>query len=360
MKKIGVLIALLGVSAMALTACGKNEADMKYLSDFKASKYVKLGDYKGLSVDVEKTEVTDAEIEDYVSYILDYYAETSEIVDRTDVRDGDIANIDYEGKKDGVAFDGGSDQGYDLAIGSGTFIPGFESGLIGANVGDTVDLELTFPESYGNTDLAGQDVVFTVKINSIKKEVIPTLTDDFVKGLEDENFNDVASFKEYLRNDLETTKTQEREDVLFTKLEEQVLANSEVKGAPSGFVDRIVSTLIDSINEAATEYGADAGTVAYYYYGVDAENYEEGLRTYVSEQMVPEYLVMGAIAEKEGLAVSDAEMDKDIQDMLDEYESEYTLDSYKEMLGDMEAYREYLLVNKVMDFLTENAVINEN
>ena len=132
------------------------------LEDLDIDAYVTLNDYKNMKVSVYKPEPTDEDIEQYInSQLLNGY-----ITDRA-VQNGDVANIDYEGKKDGVAFAGGTDKGYDLAIGSGSFIPGFEEQLVGVMPGETVDLDLTFPENYPEPTLAGQPVVFTVTVNGI-------------------------------------------------------------------------------------------------------------------------------------------------------------------------------------------------
>lgn len=143
------------------------------------SKYVKLGDYKNLEVTETKTEITDADVEDYISQQLTYKAE--EITEDRPVQENDTVNIDYTGYLDGEAFDGGSATDSDLLIGSNSFIDGFESGLIGKSKGEEVTLDLTFPDPYSNNpDLAGKPVQFKVKINAIK--AAPELTDEWVKN----------------------------------------------------------------------------------------------------------------------------------------------------------------------------------
>jgi len=358
MKKFIAMTSIAACAVLALAGCGKKEEDMKYLKDFDATKYVTLGEYKGINVDVTTTEVTDADVQEYVDYVLSYYEELAEVTDRTTIQDGDVVNIDYTGYVDGETFDGGSAEGYDLTIGSSTFITGFESGLIGVEKGDTVDLNLTFPEEY-TEDLAGKDVVFTVKVNKIQENVLPEFNDEFVKNLGDEAYSTTEEFKDYLRTDLETNAENEKLNTINSQIENSILASCKVDKVPSGFTDRVFDTMVRNISESAEEYGIDAGTLASYYYGVDAENYEAELKTYVEENIIPEYMIMGAIARKEGISISDADVDADIQATLDEYGSEYTLDEYKEMLGDIESYKEYMLVTKVLEFLKENAVINE-
>ena len=168
--------------------------------DYKALDYVTLGEYKGLEVTLESTEVTDEEIDQQVASNLSASDKLEEVKEGT-VESGDVANIDYEGKLNGEAFEGGTDKGYDLTIGSGTFIDGFEDGLIGKKIGDTVDLNLTFPENYGSTELAGKDVVFTVTINSVKRA--PELTDALVAEISDE-YKTVEEYRNSIKEQLET------------------------------------------------------------------------------------------------------------------------------------------------------------
>ena len=217
-KTLGLLAAILSVCMLA--GCGAKDTgdgtgaatdagtESTALKDMDVDKYVTLGEYKGLAVSVDTVEVDEDEWDTLVNNV--YYgnitAENGGIMDRA-VETGDTVNIDYEGTKDGVAFDGGTAQGYDLTIGSGTFIPGFEDGLVGVKIGDTVDLPLTFPENY-TEELAGKDVVFTVTVNSVKR--MPELTDDLVNQITDGEYTDVASNKESVRKDLEDAKAASR------------------------------------------------------------------------------------------------------------------------------------------------------
>ena len=166
MKKI--ICLLLGVMLTALTFAGCGKTTERQLYNEKLSKYINLGEYKGIKVDTKSDEFK----EFYNSVISSDVSSNDLYVKKTEggVANGDTVNIDYTGKKDGVAFDGGTAEGYDLTIGSNSFIDGFESGLIGKKIGETVDLNLTFPENYDSSELAGKAVVFTVKINYVKTE----------------------------------------------------------------------------------------------------------------------------------------------------------------------------------------------
>ena len=185
MKKKTFLLSLCLCLMLAFTGCSKNDSTADDNSTTEnttvaSNGEVTLGEYKGIEVVMESTDVTDAEIQVRLDNFVASNATVEEITDRTDVQDGDVANIDYVGKIDGEAFDGGSAEGTDLTIGSGTFIDGFEEQLVGATVGETIDINVTFPENYTSKDLAGKEATFTVTINSIGKSVTPELTDELV------------------------------------------------------------------------------------------------------------------------------------------------------------------------------------
>lgn len=174
------------------------------------SKVIKLGNYKGIEFKVEKVPVSNEEVEQQIQMILAQSSQTEE-KDGDTVENGDIATIDFVGLKDDVAFEGGTGNDYDLEIGSGSFIPGFEEQMIGMKVNETRDLNLTFPENYQAEDLAGQDVVFkvTVKKLSVKKEA--ELNDDFVEGLGVPEIKTVEDLKAYINEGLQQQHDQQYE-----------------------------------------------------------------------------------------------------------------------------------------------------
>lgn len=380
MKKVTLLLAT-ALLAFSVTACGENDeatssastastgsesassgesasnGDAKYLSELKATDYVTLGDYKGITIDTEKIDVTDDEIQEYIDYILNSKAETKQITDRDVVEKNDIANIDYEGKKDGVAFEGGTAQGYDLTIGSGSFIPGFEDGLIGVKVGETVDLPLTFPEGYSD-ELGGKDVVFTVKVNSISEKVVPELTDELVKTL-DEKATTIDEYKASLKEQLLESKKESREDEIINEIQQKVQANATYGEKPQAFADRIYESIMSSLKQMSESYGMDEASIAQYMYHVTGDDYATQLRSYSDDTITAAYILIDAIAETEGLEVTDEEVDTDVAQMIEQYNSEVTLDEFKKDKDQYESRREYLTMMKVLDFLRENAVVNE-
>lgn len=353
MKKKLVAV-LMAVGMLSLAACGKDPAEMVYLSDFDASDYVKLGEYKGVEVALTEPEVTEEEIVEYMDTIREAAAVSTPITDRA-VEMGDIANIDYVGKLDGVAFEGGTAQGFDLTIGSGQFIPGFEEGVVGMEIGETKDIDMTFPDPYDNNpDLAGQPVVFTVTVNGINEQEIPELTDEFVAGLEREEFSTVEEFRAYVSNEIMEQKQTDYDNEKTNLTVEAVASLCEFKGAPSGMIDRMNTTLTNNIGSYASMYGMDIRSYVAAVYGGTEDEFQDTLLEQ-TELMAQQYIMMQAIADKEGIEVTDEEANALLEEDAALYGYE-TADEYKENI-DVDAYKEYLLTMEVMDFLTENAVV---
>lgn len=325
----------------------------KYLLDYTAGDYVTLGEYKGIEIDADEL------LQQWIDYALSSDAETVEVTDRS-VELGDTANIDYEGKMDGVAFAGGTAQGTDLEIGSGSFIEGFEEGVVGMEVGETKDIHLNFPDPYlPNPDLSGVPVVFTVTVNSITAQQIPELTDEYVAGLGLEECSTVEEYRDYMYNfmlEQETFESQKANIAIETAGE-----NAAFKDVPEGMLNRMYENLLNTVSAYASMYGTDVGTYVAYIYGSTVDAYETVLMDQ-AKLMAQHYILMGAIAEAEGIEITDAELEESIAAEIASYAS-YGYESeeaYKAAI-DMEAYKEYLLVEKVTGFLGENAVlISEN
>jgi len=348
------LLALGLSSVMLLCACGSNDTQAQYLKDVKADKYVAVGEYKGLTVQMtaEEPAVTEEEVEYSIQYILEGRATAVEVTDRA-VQNGDITNIDYEGKMDGVAFEGGTAQGYDLTIGSGQFIPGFEEGMIGMEIGETRDVEVTFPDPYlNNPDMSGKPAIFTVTVNSISVLELPELTDEFVAGLGTEECSTVEEFRQYMSDSILEEKQLAYEEEKEAMALDQIMQTSEFKkDMPEGMITRLKDGLMNNVGNYASMYGMSLPDYVAAVYGGTAETYDTTL-TNLSVEMAKQYMVMQVIAEKEGLTVSDEELETKIAEEATAYGYE-TVDAYKEAI-DVEAYREYLMMEKVLDFLRDN------
>ena len=334
-------------AAEAVTAVGG------YMKDLNAEDYVTLGEYKGVEVTLDEPEITDEYLDGYIEYVQQNNAVSTPVTDRA-VEMGDVVNIDYVGKIDGVAFDGGSAQGSDLTIGSGQFIDGFEDGCIGMKVGETKDVEATFPDPYkNNPDLAGKVAVFTVTVNSISVEEIPELTDEYVQSLSLEGCTNVEEYRAYVYDVLLEQQQESYESDKADLAYEKVAAECEFKDAPEAMVTRMNNTLTSNLSSYASMYGVDLGTYVSAMYGGTAEEYETTLLKQ-SKMMAQHYLMMQAIADREGLSVSDEELEEQLSQEAQDYGYE-TVEEYKSLV-DVEAFREYLMTQKVLAFLGENAV----
>ena len=320
-----------------------------YLSGINVADYVTLGEYTGVEVSVDAPVVTDEYLDSYIDYVLQSNMVKTEVTDRP-VEEGDIVNIDYEGKIDGVAFDGGTAQGYDLTIGSGAFIDGFEDGLIGAQSGETLDVNVTFPEDYRGEEVAGKDAVFTVTVNSISVESLPELTDEFVQGL-DVGVNTVEEYRQYAYDLLMEEEQNTHDSNAEIAILEAVMANSELQDPPEDMTNRYYSRMIDNMTYYASMYGYDLET----FLSIQGTS-EDAIRE-SSVQAGQEIITMQAIAEAEGLSVTDEELDAEIESNAGSLGYD-DVEEYRASL-DVEGYREYMMSEKVLDFLLENAVVTD-
>lgn len=351
MKKKIAILAVTAMLAGMLTGCSKNAT---YLSEITAKDYVTLGEYKGIEVTVEEPAVADEYVDAYIDYVLSQNAVSTDITDRP-VEEGDVVNIDYAGYKDGVAFDGGTAQGQTLEIGSGRFIPGFEDGLIGANIGDEVSLDLTFPEDYTNEELAGAAVTFEVKINGISVVEVPELNDEYVQGLGIEGCSTAQEYRDYIYEIFYADAVSTYNRTLKSEITDAVLANCVFKEIPEKMVDRYYDVVTDSMSAAAVSYNMDLATYMQSYYGLDAESYPETFRE-EAKNMAQQYIMLQAIADVEDLNLTEEEIAQSMEEKAASYGYE-SVEQFKEET-DTETFGEYLMAEKVMEFLIDNAVIN--
>lgn len=319
--------------------------------DYKALDYVELGEYKGLTVEVEPTTVRDDEVLKQIR--ANAGSDILEEVTEGTVEEGDTANIDYEGKLDGEAFEGGTAKDTDLEIGSGTFIPGFEDGLVGVKIGDTVDLPLTFPENY-TEELAGKDVVFTVTVNSVKR--MPELTDDLVNQITDGEYTDVASYKESVRKDLEDAKAASRPSEINNSLLTQIAATSTIKEYPQELVDYAANNMKNYYKQQAESSSMEFADFLSTYFSMDEDTFNEQVDLVVKQNLRAE-LYLKAIAEAEDIELTDEEYEAKCE----EYAENYGYDSVEKFKS---AYTENeirlsALEDKVLEFLSDNATVVE-
>ena len=321
---------------------------------YEALDYVTLGAYKGLEVTVDPVaEVTEEEIDTTIEGSVtsnDLYEEVTEGT----VADGDLVNIDYEGKLDGEAFDGGTAQGQDLLIGSGSFIDGFEEGLIGVEVGETVDLELTFPENYQSEELAGQDTVFTVTVNSIK--VIPEMDDELANTLSGGEYTTMDAYREYIRETLQEDHAQTQETDILVDLMTQLYNTCTIEEYPQELVDYSMASMKNSYSEMAAMYGMELDDLLSSFYGITEEEFDQQMEEYIKQSLQQE-MILKAIAEEEDMTISDEEYTQGCEN----YRQAQGYDTVEDLVADYgeEVIRTSLLIDKAMDFVRENAVVTE-
>ena len=303
-----------------------DRADYVGFQDLDIDKYVTLGDYKKMKVTATRPKVDEEGIEDYINSRL----LVGTITNRP-VKKGDVADIDYVGKKDGVAFEGGTASGYKLSIGSGGFIPGFEDGLVGVNVGETVDLNLTFPDNYRNAEMAGQEVVFTVTVNSIEGSAeYATVTPEEMAemGLPYKTKEEVwEAGKRAMEENAEETYTANARSAVVRKVVEE----STVQSIPEYLVEEEAQNYnryIESI--AKSMYNMDLETFVTSAYGVTMEQYNSQMNEMFTDT-IKQYLVMEAVARAEKMEITE-EM---IVEKADEEAAEYGYTSGDELIADV-------------------------
>lgn len=320
--------------------------------ELKLNEWVSFnGEYKGQELTLTKR--AEVKEEDVLNIMLSTYNQlaTKASPENTVVDDGETVNINFSGVMEGETepFEGGTADGYNLTIGSGSFIDGFESGLIGAKVGDTVDLHLNFPDPYNpNPDLSGAPVIFTVTVNFIHAQTKEDMYDEEVSRFTDGEYQDVDSFMGYCRDYLEAAADYNfnagREDAVVNALESIATVNTFY----GDMLDRYTERVTNNIESDAAAYGLDADTYCAYMVGLDAATY---IRL-SAETSTKQSMIMLLVAEKEGLTVSEEEIDAKIAEMNADGTAS-VLDNY-----DRDEIKEYLLFQKVVDFVIDNGNIN--
>ena len=369
MKK-KLLVAALAVSAaLALIGCGENdianadadavvEGVKQSLTEVKVDDYLKkLGDYANMEIPATLAEVTDADVDNTIQSLLTARVKTEEVTGKA-LESGDIANINYAGKMNGEAFEGGTDDseaGYDLEIGSNSFIPGFEDALIGMNVGETRDIDLVFPENYYE-ELAGKPVVFTVKLNAIKQKVLPELTDAFVVEQAIEGVNTVDELKEFVKERLINEAQSNFDSTIDNYIMNQLIEISDYKGdLPQDRIDFYYNNIYNRDEAAATDYGLQLEGYVMYIYGYsDLDMYKEKITEYAKKSVMFD-LAAAKVLENENQMITDADIEKAIEEAYEGYGYE-SVDAFKAATN-MEEYKSYLVNRKAMDLIREKATI---
>nr|WP_303009460.1 trigger factor [uncultured Blautia sp.] len=388
MKKKTYLVILALCAAMAMTACGtsagqkeetKSTAESQDTADEKdskaadsaesdsdkestgtvsgdtrlvsvddVSKYVTIGQYKGLSLDKSVEAVTDDMVDGRIKEELQNKAEE---VTEGSVQNGDVVTINYVGTKDGVAFDGGTANNYELTIGSGTFIDGFEDGIIGMKKGQTKDLDLTFPEEYSSEELAGQEVVFKVTLQSFKRA--PELTDDW--AAKNTDCKTAEEYRKEIRTTLEDEAKTSAQNTLRETAWNTVLSASEVKEYPQDDMDT-AKTEFKTLYENYAKQGDMTLEDFVKAQGISMDDFEEQSSQY-AEYKVKQNLIVQGIMDAENMTLED-EKSLSIQDELIKAYNVKDLAALVDKYGQA-AVDESIGLLRVEDFILDNATVEE-
>ncbi len=361
MKRRFAILLTMCMSLALFAGCGKDDnsssneentdepvqTENVHLKDYVVEDIVTLGEYTGFEITVAAPSVNEATQEMYVNNIFSsYLTEEMGIKDRA-VAEGDNTYISYVGKLDGVEFDGGTSEGTFLEIGSGQYIEGFEEGLVGVMPGETVDLNLTFPENYTNTELAGKAVVFTVTVHYIE----PEISDVAVAAMNNSEFSNVEELYEYVYNYLLAQAEYNYDLEIENTIIENVLGNCIFGDLPTGLVNKYTVNAEQNLTNSAEQYGYDLETYALMYYGSDAAT----LTTQFGTESAKQIIALQAIANKEGIDIDDEELDKRLEEQMEVY----GIETLEEFLGqtDKEDWRDYFMATDVINFITENSTV---
>ena len=317
------------------------------MAGIDVEKCVTLGDYKGVTVEKTIQSVTDEDVQNEIANALANYPVE---VDQA-AKEGDTVNIDYVGKIDGEEFDGGSDQGADLKLGSGKFIDGFEDGLIGARKGETRTLNLTFPEDY-TQDLAGKAVEFTVTVNAVK-EPLSEPTDQWVAD-NIEGYDNIADYKAGIRSEQEESNEQTAENQVRYAAWTQVIDNCTINEYPETLVE-VGKKLYEQQVETYAKYAGMELDAYIESSGLTQEEYQSNMEEY-GKNVAAQALVCQAICDKEGFAIGDDDYQKALQDMLTEYGC--TEDELIQTYG-QDNVEQSIMLNRVSNLILENANVTE-
>ncbi|MBQ3176386.1 MAG: trigger factor [Clostridia bacterium] len=299
------------------------------------SQYVTLGTYEGLSAQLTKVKVTEAQLETEIDNLLSSYGHYDEITDRQ-VEEGDTVRADYAGYLDDVAFEGGTAKDQEITAASGTgYIDGFAEAFIGQMPGVEFAFDVTFPEDYGNAEMAGKEVTFVCTVHAIYGDeyIVPELTDEFVK--ENFGYNNVEEFRILFRDSVEKQQAYENESAMYSSLWTQILDNSTILAYPDGEVDRLYNESKAMYEYYAEMYGTDYDTFLANYVGVTDEQLKTDAESYVKEDLIL-YSLMEAI----GSELTDAEYTEGREFLAgmygmsaDEFESYYGEDAIRATLN---------------------------
>lgn len=313
---------------------------------------VELGEYKGLEVSKEDTNVTDEEIEEQLKQSQERMAELTVKEDGT-VENGDTAVIDFEGFVDGEAFEGGAGNDYSLEIGSNSFIPGFEEQLVGTKAGEQKDVEVSFPEEYHAEELAGKAATFKVTVNEVKAKELPELNDEFAKEL-DEEVEGLDALRTKMKENLKTEKESASDAKLRDDLVQQAAENATVE-IPQAMIDTEIDRMMQDFEQRLSQQGMNK-ELYFQFSGQDEDALREQMKG-DAETRVRVSLTLEAIAKAENMEVTSEDIDKELEKMAGQFNMD--AEQIKTALGGTEMLENDIRMQNTVEFLVENAKISD-
>lgn len=314
---------------------------------------VKLGDYKGVEVAKVEYKVGKKEVDAAIEEERSKNARMITVDDRA-VAKGDIAVIDFEGFTDGVAFDGGKGEDYELEIGSNTFIPGFEDQLVGVETGKEVDVNVKFPEEYHAENLKGKDALFKVTVKEIKVRELPEIDDDFASEVSE--FDTLKEYKKSIKDKLTAQAEEKAKNEMDAAILDKAVENAEVD-IPEAMINETVDRMVQNFEQRIQYQGM---TLDMYlgYMGTTLEAFKENSRPQ-AEKETKNTLVIEAIMNKEGIEIGDGELELNLVDMAKKYNME--VDKMKELISpvEMDNIRKDMAMQKTVEMIVNNAVVKE-
>ena len=321
-----------------------------FTADVAVKPEVTLGDYKGVEVPKSEIAVTDEEVDAEVKKEQDKNARTVAVEDRA-AANGDITTIDFEGFVDGVAFEGGKGTDYALTLGSGTFIPGFEDQLVGANTGDHVEVKVTFPEEYQAKELAGKEAVFQCDVKKIEAKELPELDDDFAKDVSE--FDTLAEYKEHVKTNLEDKKADEAKRAKEDAAVDKAIENAQMD-IPEAMLMTQCRQMLDDFSRRMQSQGLSMDQY-FQFTGMTADKMMEDMKPQALKR-IQTRLVLEKVAEAENIQPSEEEITEEIQKMADAYKME--ADKIREAIGEsgLEQMKKDMAVQKAVTVIADAAV----
>ena len=325
----------------------------KFICDVTVKPEVELGQYKGLTVEKVSAEVTDTDVMLELEKVQRQNARKVEVTDRA-AQMGDIANINYLGSVDGVPFDGGKAEGHELELGSHSFIEGFEEAIVGHNIGEEFDINVTFPEAYHAPELAGKPAVFAIKLNALTAKELPELNDAFAEDVSE--FSTLDEYKADILAKLGAEKADKARQLQGDKLLDAAVANCKME-VPQVMYDNKIDSMLNEFKENIVRQGLSID-IYYQYMGTNEEMMRETFKE-TSIKSVDARLMLEAIAVAENIVISDEELDAEVV----KYGESYGIDG-QTMLDmiqpeDKDALRQDLLVRAAMKLIEDTAVYTE-